>query len=54
MLYLLPIAIALSNFVIGKSVLSQVENHPLVFMLLGMAIALLARAKAEAAESRSD
>jgi O-antigen ligase len=42
--YLLPIAIAFVNFLISKSVFSQQENHPLVFILLGMASALSFRA----------
>ncbi len=46
-LWLAPIAIALVNFVIIKSVFSQQENHPLVFMMIGMAMALLYRAKRE-------
>lgn len=48
--YLLPIAIVLSNFVVIKSVFSQVENHPLIFMILGIAVALIARAKLEFAK----
>jgi hypothetical protein len=35
-----PVAIALINFVVIKSVLSQQENHPLAFMMLGMVVAL--------------
>jgi hypothetical protein len=37
------VAVALMNFVIIKSVFSQQENHPLVFALLGMAVALIWR-----------
>lgn len=38
-----PLAIALLNFVIGKSVFSNLENHPLVFMMLGVVVALVYR-----------
>lgn len=44
-LFLVPAAIALTNFVISKSVFSQQENHSLAFMLLGMVIALSWRAR---------
>lgn len=44
--WLAPIGIALCNFLIIKSVFSQQENHPLVFMLLGMVVALVARERA--------
>ncbi|MFM6854892.1 MAG: O-antigen ligase family protein, partial [Sphingopyxis sp.] len=40
---LAPAAIALMNFVIIKSVLSQQENHPAMFMILGMVVALIWR-----------
>ena len=39
-LWIAPATIALLNFIIIKAVLSQVENHPLVFALLGMVVAL--------------
>ncbi|MDZ4375390.1 MAG: O-antigen ligase family protein [Phenylobacterium sp.] len=42
---LIPIAVALLQFVIIKSVLSLDANHSLVFMMLGGAIALIYRAK---------
>jgi hypothetical protein len=45
--YLAPIAIALANFVIGKSVYSQQENHIFAFLLLGASVALLRRYAAE-------
>lgn len=38
-----PLAISLLNFVVIKSVFSQQENHSLVFMMLGMAVALTYR-----------
>ena len=42
-LYLLPIGIVLCNFFVIKSVFSQVENHPMIFTLLGAGAALLWR-----------
>lgn len=39
----IPAVIALANFVVIKSVLSQQEGHPLVFALLGMVVSLMAR-----------
>lgn len=42
---LLPIAVALLNFVIVKMVFSQDANHPLIFMILGAVVALNYRAK---------
>jgi hypothetical protein len=42
---LIPIAVALLQFVIIKSVLSLDANHSLVFMMLGGAIALIYRAR---------
>lgn len=42
-LWVIPAVIALANFVIIKSVLSEQESHPLVFALLGMVMALMAR-----------
>ena len=38
-----PFAIALLNFIISKSVFSNMENHPLVFILLGAVVSLLYR-----------
>jgi hypothetical protein len=43
--YLAPIGIALCNFFIIKSVFSQQENHPLVFIMLGIIVALVWRSK---------
>lgn len=54
-LFLIPIAIAFVNFIISKSVFSNQENHPLVFVMAGIAIALLKRnadAEAEAQAQR--
>ncbi len=40
---LIPASVALVNFVVIKSVFSQQDNHPIIFMLLGMVAALLWR-----------
>ncbi|MBN9544677.1 MAG: O-antigen ligase family protein [Alphaproteobacteria bacterium] len=40
---LIPIGIALANFIVIKSVFAQSDNHPIVFMILGMLVALLYR-----------
>jgi len=42
---LLPISVALVNFVVVKAVLSQEANHPLMFIMLGAVVALTFRAK---------
>jgi hypothetical protein len=42
---LLPISVALMDFVISKSVFSQDAGHPLVFMMLGAVVAMAHRAK---------
>jgi O-antigen ligase len=41
---LLPLSICLINFIIIKSVFSQDDNHPMVFMMLGAVVALSRRA----------
>jgi O-Antigen ligase len=51
--FLAPLAMSLFNFVVIKSVFSEPDNHPLVFMMLGMVVALVARAKPEAASPAS-
>ena len=52
--FLLPAMIALVNFLVIKSVFSQQDNHPFAYMLLGLSVALLYRAKqAEASKERS-
>lgn len=43
--FLAPATIMMINFVIIKSIFSQTDNHPLVFAVLGMIVALLYRAK---------
>jgi len=45
--FLVPAVIALANFVVVKSVLSQEAGHPLAFMILGMIAALVYRVKVE-------
>lgn len=44
-LYAAPLAIGLINFFIGKSVFSQIENQPLVFLMMGIIMALVCRQK---------
>lgn len=46
-LTLLPIAIALTNFVLVKSVFSLETNHPLVFAMLGASVGLAYRLQQE-------
>jgi O-Antigen ligase len=41
---LLPMCVALMNFVVVKSVFSQDANHPIVFMMLGAVVAMAHRA----------
>jgi hypothetical protein len=42
---IVPAAIAMASFVIIKSVFSQEDNHSIVFMILGMIVALSSRLK---------
>lgn len=42
-----PLAISLLNFVVIKSIFAQQENHSLLFMMLGMVVALVYRSKSE-------
>ena len=44
---LIPASVALVNFVVIKSVFSQQDNHPIIFMLLGMVAALIWRIRNE-------
>jgi hypothetical protein len=39
--FLLPITISLATFMVIKSVFSQQDNHPVVFMMLGAMMALI-------------
>jgi O-antigen ligase len=43
--FLIPISVTLLNFIVIKSVFSQQDNHPLIFMVLGMLAALLWRVR---------
>jgi len=52
--FLLPAGICLINFVVIKSVFAQQDNHPLVFMVLGMALALTYRIRKEGAPRLGD
>lgn len=45
--YFMPAAIALANFIVIKSVFSQQDNHPLIFMLMGIVTAMVYRATRE-------
>jgi len=40
---IVPASITLANFLLIKSVLSQMENHPLFFVVLGLTVALIYR-----------
>ena len=42
---LTPISVALVNFIVVKTVLSQEANHPFIFMMLGATLALTYRAR---------
>ena len=46
-LLLIPLMIALTNFVIIKSIFAQQENHPLIFAILGAMTALVLRVRNE-------
>jgi hypothetical protein len=49
---LVPISISLIVFLVIKSVFSQDDNHPLVFMMLGMVVALISRIQQPAGQSK--
>lgn len=40
---IVPASITLANFLLIKTVLSQMENHPLFFVVLGLSVALISR-----------
>jgi hypothetical protein len=44
---IIPVGIALLNFVVIKGVFAQQDNQPIIFMLLGMLAALLWRIKTQ-------
>jgi hypothetical protein len=50
---LTPIAIALLEFLVIKSVFSQQDNHPIVYMMLGAVAALAARIKHDEQAAKS-
>jgi hypothetical protein len=52
--FLAPVAIALTNFLIIKSVFSQLDNQPIMFMILGLAAALVYRSKMAATGRRDE
>ncbi len=51
--YLVPISIALTNFFVIKGVFAQTDLHGVYYMLLGMVVALMARARGERAERQA-
>jgi hypothetical protein len=50
----IPIAIALTAFLVIKIVFSQPDNHPFIYMLLGAAVALVYRSRIEAAAASAE
>lgn len=52
--YGMVIAIILTLFLFSKNVLSQEDNHYMPFLLMGMTVALLARAKLRYPETKTD
>jgi hypothetical protein len=47
--FLVPLAVSLTNFLVIKSIFSNDDNHPLAFMMMGMAVALLFRMRKDSA-----
>jgi len=47
--YLIPLGITLAVFFVIKAVFSQTDNHPLIYMMMGMIMALLYRARKNSA-----
>jgi O-antigen ligase len=45
LMMIMPVTVALINFVVVKSVFSQQDNHPLVFIMVGLLGALLQRCR---------
>jgi len=45
--FLAPIAIAIVNFMVIKSVFSQTENHPVIYMLVGALAAIVHRIRTD-------
>lgn len=53
--FLLPITVSLISFIVIKSVFSQQDNHPVVFMMLGALMALFAsRRKSSSTPARQN
>jgi hypothetical protein len=50
---LIPISISLLVFMFIKSVFSQQDNHPLIFMLMGMSVALIYRVRKSIAAKKA-
>jgi O-Antigen ligase len=50
MALLMPLATCLCAFLVIRGVFQQPDIHPMIFMMIGMVIALVARARAQAAE----
>ncbi|MDB5427825.1 MAG: hypothetical protein JWR43_1800, partial [Phenylobacterium sp.] len=47
---LMPLATCLCAFLVIRGVFEQPDIHPMIFMMVAMVIALVARAKAQAAQ----
>src|SRR6185312_11435109 len=47
-----PLAIAMTNFLVIKSVFSQQDNHPVVYMMLGAVVALCSSTTAVTVKAR--
>ena len=52
--WLTPTLLALVNYVVIKSILSQQENHPLAFAILGLALVLIHQTKISAASKKAN
>lgn len=50
---LIPLMIAIADWIIVKSIFAQPDNHPLIFAMLGMTTALICRAGEESAFNQS-
>jgi hypothetical protein len=51
--FLIPVAISLTAFFVIKSIYSGIENHSIVYMMMGMAAALIYRIKSDPAEDET-
>ena len=52
--YLIPISVSLVVFFVIKSVFSEQDNHPIIYMLMGMVMALVYRSNKGLAEGATD